>query len=309
MEILSCILLLILVHKPAVFADRHQSGVCRDNREEFGYALVGHDFRTVHADNFGRCFFECSLEERCQSVTYLWNGKECKMNKETKKSRPEDFVENPAATYMENNFRAKKGSTAFVPGSSCKDIVMSGDAQGDGGWTHISRFIMKDQNSMKDQSSTSNSYRTILSNYHSNKQYLLRNGFNQLKNDMGFTQIRFYCFKKETGRVFHIMTNKNTEGADVVKFFTESDTMPTACGSFTRLPDDNSSLAVNCDKWGFRNNNRWGHQSYLNDKRLFSKPIVWQSNHHYQFSRPKSYFCDDISEDMSLGDTWQIFVR
>ena len=27
------------------------------------------------------------------------------MNKETKKSRPEDFVENPAATYMENNFR------------------------------------------------------------------------------------------------------------------------------------------------------------------------------------------------------------
>ena len=27
------------------------------------------------------------------------------MKKETKKSRPEDFVENPAATYMENNFQ------------------------------------------------------------------------------------------------------------------------------------------------------------------------------------------------------------
>ena len=80
-------------------------GACRDNREEFGFALIGHDFRSVHADNFGRCFFECSLDERCQSVTYLWNGKECKMKKETKQSRPEDFVENPAATYMENNFR------------------------------------------------------------------------------------------------------------------------------------------------------------------------------------------------------------
>ena len=27
------------------------------------------------------------------------------MKKETKKSRPGDFVENPAATYIENNFR------------------------------------------------------------------------------------------------------------------------------------------------------------------------------------------------------------
>ncbi|KAJ7382418.1 hypothetical protein OS493_035067, partial [Desmophyllum pertusum] len=87
------------------------------------------------------------------------------------------------------------------------------------------------------------SYREMLPNYNSNNQFLLRNGFNQLKNDMGFTQIRFYCFKNETGRVFHIMTNKNTTRADVVKYFTESDTMPRACGSFTRLPDDNSSLA------------------------------------------------------------------
>ncbi|KAJ7382435.1 hypothetical protein OS493_035084 [Desmophyllum pertusum] len=192
MEILSCILLLILVHPAAVFTDRQHSGACRDNREEFGFALVGHDFRSVHADNFGRCFFECSLEERCQSVTYLWNGKECKMKKETKKSRPEDFVENPAATYMENNFR--------------------------GGWTLISRLLMKDPDSPIDPVE-SDSYREMLPNYSSNNQFLLRNGFNQLKNDMGFTQIRFYCFKKERGRVFHIMTNKNTEGADVVKVF------------------------------------------------------------------------------------------
>ena len=38
-------------------------------------------------------------------MTYLWDKKECKMNNETKKSRPEDFLENPASTYMENNFR------------------------------------------------------------------------------------------------------------------------------------------------------------------------------------------------------------
>ena len=80
---------------------------CKDNREEFGFALVGYDFRSVHAADFGCCFFECSLEERCQSVTFLWNEKECQIKKETKKSRPGDFVENPAATYMENNFRGR----------------------------------------------------------------------------------------------------------------------------------------------------------------------------------------------------------
>ena len=37
---------------------------CKDSREEFGFALVGHDFRIVHAENFARCYFECSLQER-----------------------------------------------------------------------------------------------------------------------------------------------------------------------------------------------------------------------------------------------------
>ena len=72
---------------------------------EFGFALIGHDYKSFHADNFGRCFFKCSIDERCQSSTFLWNSKECKMKNETKRSRPTDFVENPAATYMENSFR------------------------------------------------------------------------------------------------------------------------------------------------------------------------------------------------------------
>ena len=81
--------------------------LCKDNREEFGFVLVGYDLRSVYAADFARCFFECSLEERCQRVTFLWNEKECQIKKETKKSRPGDFVENPAATYMENNFRGR----------------------------------------------------------------------------------------------------------------------------------------------------------------------------------------------------------
>ncbi|KAL9987330.1 hypothetical protein ACROYT_G001617 [Oculina patagonica] len=179
------------------------------------------------------------------------------------------------------------------------------------GWTLISRFRMNDANSLQDASLNSNSYREILPNYNSNNQYLLRNGFNQFKNDTGFTQMRFYCFKKETGRVFHIMTNKNSSGANVAKFFTVSDTMPEACGSFTRLPDDNSTLAINCDSWGYPNTNRWGHISNLNDKRLYTRPFLWASKLYYTLLSKSARSCDDNLKEnaISLGDTWQIFVR
>ena len=97
--------LIFLVHPAAVSTNEPRNGACRDNREEFGFALIGHDYKSFHADNFGRCFFKCSIDEICQSATFLWNSKECKMKNETKRSRPADFVENPAATYMENSFR------------------------------------------------------------------------------------------------------------------------------------------------------------------------------------------------------------
>ena len=99
-------LLLLMVHPEQASGNKPNiARLCKDNREEFGFVLVGYDLRSVYAADFARCFFECSLEERCQSVTFLWNEKECQMKKETKKSRPGDFVENPVATYMENNFR------------------------------------------------------------------------------------------------------------------------------------------------------------------------------------------------------------
>jgi len=131
----------------------------------------------------------------------------------------------------------------------------------------------------------------------------MRNGFNQLKQDMGFTQVQFYCFKKKRGRVFHIMTNKNTREARVVTFFTNSDTMPVACGSFSRLPNDNSSLAANCDKWGHPTANRWGHSVVLTGDRLFKRPIAWSNTGRYIIGG-NPYQCDDNgSQDMSLGDT------
>ena len=169
---------------------------------------------------------------------------------------------------------------------------------------------MKDANSLNDPAVNSGSYRRILPNCNSNNQYLKLNGFNQLKIDMGFTQIRFYCFKKKRGRVLHIMTNNNSSGANVVKFFTDSDTMPEACGSFTRLPDDNSTLANNCGSWGYPNTNEWGHRNYRTNTRLYSRPMVWKGKLYFSLHN-SPHLCDDDKNEfaMSLGDTWRIFVR
>ena len=129
---------------------------------------------------------------------------------------------------------------------------------------------------------------------------------------MGFSQIRFYCFKKKIGRVFHIMTSNDSMGNDVVKFFTNSDNLPEACGSFLRLPDDNSSLAVNCQEWGHPEKNKWGHRSQgLATDRLYRKPLVWSNTRFFRFTLGDGLCCDDkpSSGTVTHGDKWQIFVR
>ena len=179
-----------------------------------------------------------------------------------------------------------------------------------GGWTLIGRFQMKDSSSSPDAVVKSDSYREILPNYRFNSQLLLRDGFKQLKNDMGFTQIRFYCYKKKRDRVFHIITNQNNRGANVVKFFTDSDNIPKACDSFTRLPDDNSTLANSCSDWGFETTDRWGHEKHLNKIRLYSRPILWAWKRYYTLSGDPLTCDDNLNQlAMSKGDKWQIFVR
>ena len=115
--------------------------------------------------------------------------------------------------------------------------------------------------------------------------------------------------------MFHIKTNNDAKGASVVEFFTECDTQPEACDSFTLLPDDNSTLARNCDMWGYRTTDRWGHKGFRNDVRLFSRPFLWALKYYYtlyiQDNDPHGLSCDDHkrSADLSFGDTWRIFVR
>lgn len=103
-----------------------------------------------------------------------------------------------------------------------------------GGWTLFSRFLKKDPSSshlsvtaatacnscnssvtavtawqlhlsVQDAAVKSDSYWEIfLTTTPTYSQLLLRDGFNQLTNDIGFTQFRFYCFKRIRERVFDI---------------------------------------------------------------------------------------------------------
>lgn len=168
---------------------------------------------------------------------------------------------------------------------------------------------MKTANSLRDKTVESDTYQAILPMYNSNNHYLMRQGLSKLRNDMGFTQIRLYCFKKERGRVFHIMTNNNSKGYQVVSYFTTVSVFPKSCGSFTKLPDDNSALANNCDKWGYPSTNQWGHSSFKGNDRIFLRPLTWPNAARFYRLIGSKYQCDDKDSKMSIGDSWQIFVR
>ena len=57
-----------------------------------------------------------------------------------------------------------------------------------------------------------------ISNYATGKLALTGSALGDLMIKMPFEQIRFYCFKKIPGRIFHIATNKS--GNDVIRYFT-----------------------------------------------------------------------------------------
>ena len=111
------------------------------------------------------------------------------------------------------------------------------------------------------------------------------------------------------------MTKRNQAGEAAVRYLIEDRKIsrPPACGSFEPLPDDNSILAANCNKWG--NNvkcskcNKWGHPKNLYGYRVYNNPIFWEGKSYVNFN-PKSLACDGFrNAPLSEGDKWQLLVR
>ena len=183
-----------------------------------------------------------------------------------------------------------------------------------GGWLLIKRVKIEKTASNFTETEASD-YRSF-SNYKSNTMLLNLVIMTKLREAMHFDQLRFYCFKKLVGRVFHVMTNRNPLGEAVVTFFTNSSVQPQACESYTPLPDDNSTLAKNCSQWGKGEKNKWGSSTRLGRYRLLSAPVVSDTikfRIKVQASgSPRGFYCDENtkkSHPLSIDDEGKIFVH
>ena len=88
---------------------------------------------------------------------------------------------------------------------------------------------------------------------------------------------------------------------------------PQACGSYTVLPDDNSTLSEDCSKLGWNGtyaDGKWA-ASWATGQYRIQQAINRPLDHKF-FSAPKQRDCDDWNsgeESLSPGDTWAVFVR
>ena len=183
-----------------------------------------------------------------------------------------------------------------------------------GGWTAIQMITFPESN-LRFESSWYD-FKGLF-NYKDPRQLVSSTSLLQLRNNIGFKQLRFYCHKKKVGTVFHIMTNVNPMGEAVVKFFTEEDlisTRPKTCGSYIVLPDDNSTLSKDCSILGWNKthaDSRWAGFNNVYENRIM-RPILRRWHSHRFISAPTKRDCDDfqsLEASLSSGDTWAIFVR
>ncbi|KAK2553981.1 hypothetical protein P5673_024686 [Acropora cervicornis] len=311
---------------------------CKTAASIGGFRFPGHTISTHSEPSIWGCFRSCKLKMplKCHSINYNLETFQCEINNRTKNGKPHDFVYRSEYVYLENPFRARLGVVQSLPGLSCKDIKDSNedsaigeywidpthsnnafavfcDMQTDGGgWTLVAQTLVR----------SSNFSRAIIrftklkdiSSYASGEVRVHVNALLELQRLIKFTQLRFFCHQNSTGRIFHIMTKRNPAGKAAVHDLIESSkTRPPACGSFEALPNDNSVLAANCDKWG--NNGRcsecskWGDADKRSGYRLYNNPVFWKGKGYVNFY-PKYLACDGfINASLSKGDKWQLFVR
>ena len=185
-----------------------------------------------------------------------------------------------------------------------------------GGWLLVLNVVIN-SSATPSQLSIVTSYRGI-SGYLSNSTVVTTSAMNELRANLPFTQLRFYCSKQRVGRTFHVITTTNTSGEAVVKYFSgQKDVMPDSCGSFVRMKNDNSTLAQLCDQWGKKNGvikvGKWSADDFgaNGDGRLYNHAAIVGSSYHWMVdpSFRSNWECDDNGLSTASGDFWKVFVR
>ncbi|KAJ7380699.1 hypothetical protein OS493_007067 [Desmophyllum pertusum] len=267
-----------------------------EERSQRGMALLNHTYKSLYTENYPSCLMACMHDSQCTSLNYWWYSSQCDLNNRTKYSaEAKVFSRDISSTYM-------------------------GLMREPGGWTAIQIISFTESNLHFENSPSRISDYKSLSNYSDHRMYVLSTLLLRLRNDMGFKQIRFYCHKKQVGTVLHIMTNLNPLGEAVVMHFIDDNlasTRPQTCGSYTVLPDDNSTLSKDCSMLGWNGTHadgKWTSTNVTGQSRIQFplNPYGFQDSRRSFVSSYKRRDCDDrraTEASLSPGDTWAIFVR
>ena len=181
-----------------------------------------------------------------------------------------------------------------------------------GGWLLVTNFLMDNSTPPSDWTAEQ-TYRGI-SNYTNNRMGITKGAMTQLRTHLGFSQLRFLCSKQQ-GRTFHLTTVANSSGEAVVQYFSgQTDVLPASCGSFQRVDDDDSQLAVTCDQWGNDGNHyvgKWGHYNKKGEYRMYDHVAFVAYTYHWMIV-DGYWLCDDRGSTpfaISSGDFWKIYAR
>lgn len=167
------------------------------------------------------------------------------------------------------------------------------------------------------KSTTVSSNYTSIGNYWDNFLFASIRAIEELRQAAHLNQLRWYCYKKKQGSVFHVMTKNNSAGHRVLDYLLNnpSSNAP-ACNSFDRLSDDNSTLSQICHKWGFNSThseiNEWGSYKHKGERRLYQDVSGWKDGERrFSFRPPFELWCDDRggTAAISQGDTWEVYAR
>ena len=183
-----------------------------------------------------------------------------------------------------------------------------------GGWTLLKRTtIPANLSDFSTKKRTLATDYTSISNYLDNFLFVSKGGIEDLRQAIQFYQLRWYCYKKNQGSVFHVMTKNNSAGHSVLDYFLKNPNNPAAaCDSFDPLPNDNSTLSQNCAEWGDDRKNKWGHSSHHGKWRLYRSVSTWIAESQSFSLRPQSeLWCDDKGNSAPIlqGNAWEIYAR
>jgi len=176
-----------------------------------------------------------------------------------------------------------------------------------GGWLKIAGFNVKHPNPIKPQPILPflTDQVSELSLLKSSQPVALKSSaVKRLAESVKARQLRFSC----TGsRTVDFATSMNEKGAKAFNYFIDAEelTRPLACGSFNRMPNDNSNIATKCDRWRDARWSRSGSQS-LEYNIYYYNAYVPHKNHMIG-----NQLCDDNFGQIvfDVPKEWAYYIR